>query len=295
MPLLFSHNALQIPNLFQSSYALTAKIGFVLFSIMLVAAILHQNFAAMQGQSNYAGLFVRVVLVMSLMVLYERFFIWITYGMDLLSSAIFPREEFEEVISAVFKQIGESKDVGIFMNVDRLLMVALNYLTYTAALVALGVLSWLRFIFLALLFVIGPIVIPVGIYQATSQGIVFWLRSVVGISFWTVVLSILMKVVSVMNLTAVYLPDETNNLSVLAANILFVLLFIAVPLIANMITSGGSISALGSGIIGITTALVTRVAMWKMFHPNRNHLRNFNSTQGGGAGSNPGGSGSSYK
>lgn len=317
MDLLFSHDASEIPILFRDPYALTSQIGFVIFSIMLIVAILHQNFVAIQDQSSYAGLFIRIVLVMGLMVLYESFFLWIVHSMDLLGNAIYPHEEFAEVIQVVFNQVVGKKDLGIFVNVNRIIMVGINYLTYLAAMVTLGLLSWLRYIFLALLFVLGPIVIPVGVYQSTSQGISFFLRSLIGIALWPVVLAILMKVISVMNLVAVYLPSETNDLSVLAANTLFVLLFISVPLIANMITSGGSISALGSGIIGITTALVTRVGMQKWLYASRgsNGLGSLLGTkldaianqlktnqQGGGpsanagsSASNPGGSGTSYK
>ena len=80
-------------------------------------------------------------------------------------------------------------------------------------------------------------------------------------SLWTVVLSILMKVISVMNVTAVYLPQETNAAAVIAANVLFILLFISVPLISHQITSSGSISGLGSAVVGIGTAFIAKYAV----------------------------------
>ena len=79
-------------------------------------------------------------------------------------------------------------------------------------------------------------------------------------SLWTVVLSILMKVISVMNVIAIYLPEETNAAAVIAANVLFILLFISVPLISHQITSSGSISGLGSAVIGIGTAFISKYA-----------------------------------
>ncbi len=252
---LFS-NVLQIPNLFESAYATTAAAAAIIFPVMFIVAVLHENVQAMKDRSDYTGLFVRVVLVVGLMILYERFFVWVVYGTDLLAKAILPHEEFQEVIKAVFREITQKKDLGGFDT--RIILTVLNYLTYIVALVSLGVLNWLRFVFLSLLYVFGPILMAFGVYKGTSQGLAFWLRSLVAVSLWTVVLSILMKVISTMNVIAVYLPEETNSAAVIAANVLFILLFISVPLISNQVTSGGNISGLGSAVVGIGTAFVAR-------------------------------------
>ena len=79
------------------------------------------------------------------------------------------------------------------------------------------------------------------------------------------ILSILMKVISVMNLTAIYLTDETNFLTILAANVLFIALFVLVPLLSNQFVSGSNLSGLGSIVLGAFTAVVTRVLIRPMF------------------------------
>ncbi len=249
-------NVLQIPDLFSSAYGVTASAAAVLFPLMFISGVLHENFQAMKGRSDYIGLFIRTILVVGLMILYERFFVWIVYGTDLLAKAILPHEEFQEVIRTVFREITEKKDLGGFDT--RIILAILNYLTYIIALVALGVLNWLRFVFLSLLYVFGPVLIAFGVYKSTSQGLAFWLRSLVSVSLWTVVLSILMKVISVMNVIAIYLPEETNAAAVIAANVLFILLFISVPLISHQITSGGSMSGIGSAVVGAGTAFIAR-------------------------------------
>ena len=251
-------NVLQIPDLFSSAYTVTASAAAVLFPLMFIAAVLHENFLAMKDRSDYKGLFIRTVLVVGLMILYQEFFTWIVYGTDLLAKAILPHEEFQQVIKTVFREITEKKDLGGFDT--RIILTILNYLTYIAALIALGVLNWLRFVFLSLLYVFGPVLIACGVYKATSHGLVYWLRSLVAVSLWTVVLSILMKVISGMNLTAVYLPEQTNAAAVIAANVLFILLFISVPLISHQITSGGSMGGMGSAVVGVGTAFIARYA-----------------------------------
>ena len=262
-------NALQIPNLFSSPFNTTFGISFLVFSLMFIVAILHENVQAFRGESDYTGLFIRTILVLSLLLLYQQFFTWVVYGMDLLAKAILPEEEFKRVLQSVFQEIAAKKDFGLLKFFS--IMTTLNFITYAVALALLGVITWLRFVFLSLLFVFGPILAGFGVYKSTSQGLQFWIKSLVSVSLWSVVLSILMKVISTMNLTAIYLPKETNSASVFAANILFILLFISVPLISQQITSAGTLSGLGSAVIGIGTAFVTKTILSQI--PRKNNFK----------------------
>ena len=256
-------NVLEIPNLFEQPYQTMSRIGFLILSILFIVAILHENFEALKNQSDYTGLFIRVVLVVSLLLLYERFFIWIVYGMDLLSNAVLAHDEFQEVIQVFLRQPLTWNTVWKFDL--RLTATVMNYITYAIAGALLGALMMLRFALLSFLYVIGPIAVSAGIYKGTSQGLTAWLKSLVSISAWNVFLSILMKVVSVMNLTAIYLTDETNFLAILAANVLFIMLFVLVPLLSNQFVSGGNLSGLGSIAIGAVTAVATRFIVRPIF------------------------------
>ncbi len=249
-------NALQIPSLFAGPCETTFRISLLIFSLMFIVAILHENIQSLKGESDFAGLFIRTVLVLSLLLIYERFFTWIVYGMDLLAKAILPEEEFKQVIQAVFHEIKDKKDFGLLKFFS--IMTVLNFITYAVAIALLGVINWLRFVFLSLLFVFGPILAAFGVYKSTSHGLQFWLKSLISVSLWIVVLAILMKVISTMNLASIYLPTETNSAAIFAANILFILLFISVPLISHQITTSGSLSGLGSAMIGIGTAFATK-------------------------------------
>jgi hypothetical protein len=252
-----SSNPLQIPSLFAADYAVTARIGFVLFSIMLVVAILHENIQGMRGEADYARLFIRVILVVSLLVLYERFFVWIVQALRLLGDSIFSKEQYEETVKAIFNEIRDNRDMGFFS--FQSLLRGMNWLTYHVALAVLSVLRWLQFILLSTLFILGPIVIGVGVYREASQGLVFWIRSVIEVSSWQVLLSIFLKVISTMNLTAIYFAQDANSLSVFAANILFIVLFILIPLISRQIVSGaGSLGGAGSIALGVVAAFLAK-------------------------------------
>jgi len=83
-------NVLQIPDLFTSAYGVTAAAASLIFPLMFIVAILHENFLAMKDRSDYKGLLIRTVLVVGLMILYDQFFVWIVYGTDLLAKSILP-------------------------------------------------------------------------------------------------------------------------------------------------------------------------------------------------------------
>jgi hypothetical protein len=258
MPDFVLTNPLEIPRIFASSFELTSRLGFIVFSAMFIVAVLHENLMAFKGAQEYQALFLRVILVISLLILYERFFIWIVEGLDLISRGILPHEEFKEVLKAVFKELIDKKDLGK-LNFF-IVITALNYLTYALSFVVMTLLIWLRFIFLALLYIIGPILAGAAVYKGSAQGLGFWLRSLVAISLWNVVLSVLMRVISTMNITSVYAPTETNQASVLAANFLFIVLFVSVPLISHQITSrSGSISGMGTALVGLATAYTAKL------------------------------------
>ena len=263
-------SALQIPDLFSGPFAITSRLGFLVFSVMLIAALLHENLQAFRGKSDFLGLFVRVLIITSLLVIYNTFFTWIVNGIDLLSQSVLPQDEFKQVLGAVFQNIGAKQDFGVLKFLS--IITTLNFITYAVALALLGVLTWLRFIFLSLLYVMGPVLIGFGVYKATEEGLLFWLRSLVAVSSWTFVLSILMKVISSMNLTAVYSPQAANSASVLAANLLFIILFISVPLLSHQITRGGSLNVLGTAMVGLGTAFVARFVTRSVIHrPNSSH------------------------
>ncbi len=254
---LITTNPLQIPSLFLSDYSTSLRIGFMLFSIMFVIAVLHENIQGMKGEADYTGLFVRVILVMGLLLLYERFFVWIVHTLRLLADSIFSKEQYETTLKSIFNEIKGEKDLGFFS--FQSLLRGMNYLTYHFALALLAILRWLQFILLSTLYILGPILIGIGVYQKTAQGLGFWLRSVIEVSSWQVLLSVLLKVISTMNLTAIYFPQDSNTLSVFAANVLFIVLFILVPLISRQIvSSAGSFGGVGSIALGAITAFFAK-------------------------------------
>lgn len=254
---------LHLPNLLEPSYALMARISFYVLSTFFIVATLHESLQVMTNESNYAGLFVRSLLVLSLLILYERFFIWIVYGMDLIAEAIMPHEEFQGVIKVFFNQ---PLDWKYLWKLDaRISMTVMNYITYSLAFSIFGALMIIRYALLGVLYILGPLVISIGIYKATSEGLSAWMRSLVAIGSWKLLFSILMKVISTMNLQAAYLGvDTVNGFIILMINLAFLVLFIMVPFLTSQFIAGKSIGAVGSVTLGAATALTSRFMMQLM-------------------------------
>lgn len=247
-------DVLQIPALYEALYATTLRIAFLLVLPLMAIAILHENTLQIEGRGNYTGFFVHLGLIMGLLVIYKQFFTAVTYGTDLLAKSIMPDSEFSNVIQTMFTEIKKNTDFGIFSFFKAALINTVTYLTYLFTYVAYTVLIWLRFMLLSLLYIAGPILIVFGIYHKTSGPLASWMKSLFQVSFWIVTLSLLVRIVSYMNLLAIYNLDHVNTISIVTANVLFVILFVFTPLITSILITEGSIGTIGSTVIGIATS-----------------------------------------
>ncbi len=246
-------DVLQIPAIYDPLYLSISRISFLLVLPVMAMAILHENVLQIEGRGNYTGLFVRLGLIMGLLILYKEFFSAVTYGTDLLAKTIMPDDEFSKVLQTMFTQVRSNADFGIFNFFKAALINSITYITYLVTYIAYTILIWLRFMLLSFLYVAGPILIVFGIYNKTSGPLHSWMKSLFQISFWIVTLSLLVRVASYMNLVAIYNLDHVNTISVITANILFVIMFVFTPSITASLITDGTIGHFGSTAIGIAT------------------------------------------
>jgi hypothetical protein len=254
-------DVLQIPSLYEGLYVSILRIAFLLVLPVMVIAILHENTIQIEGRGNYTGFFIRLGLILGLLVIYKSFFSAVTYGTDLLAKTIMPDQEFKSIVQTIFSEVKKNTDFGTFNFLKGALLGSITYLTYASTYVSYTVLIWLRFMLLSLLYIAGPILIAFGIYHKTSGPLASWMKSLFQVSFWTVTLSLLIRIVSYMNLLSIYNLDHVNMISVITANVLFVLLFIFTPAITSSLITEGSIGTIGSTMIGMATA--TSIALMK--------------------------------
>ena len=267
-------NVLQIPTLFQELFVSIRQIAFLLILPILAIALVHESTMQMEDRANYGGLFVRVLVVLGLLIIYDRFFVMVTSGTDLLSKAVMPENEFQNVLKSIYTQVQKNQDFGIFSLFKGALLNSITYVTYMLTFIAYTVLTWLRFMLLSLIYISGPILIVFGIYHKTAGTMNAWLKSLFQVSSWVVTLSLLVRIASYMNLMAIYSMDKVNTVSIVTANVLFVLLFAFTPAITSSLLSEGSIGNIGSTMIGIATsttyALLRRIRPFKAIANLRN-------------------------
>ncbi len=247
-------DVLQIPTLFEGLYSSVQQIAFLLILPVLLIAILHENLTQMEGEGRYTGLFVRVLIILGLLIMYKSFFMMVTHGMDLLGKTIMPDQEFQKVVVTIFTEIKQNKDFGVFNFFKGALINGVSYITYMLTFIAYTVLIWLRFMLLSVLYVAGPILIVFGIYSRTAGALNSWMRSLFQVSAWIVTLSLLVRIASYMDLMSIYQIENVNTISIITANVLFVLLFVFTPAITSALISEGSIGNIGSTMVGIATA-----------------------------------------
>lgn len=269
-------DVLQIPSLYEALYVSTMRISFLLVLPVMAMAILHENTAQIEGRGNYTGLFVRLGLILALLVIYKTFFYAVTYGADLLAKTIMPDAEFSQIIKTVFTEVKKNTDFGIFNFLKGTLLSGVTYLTYLLTYIAYTVLIWLRFMFLSLLYIAGPILIVFGIYHKTSGPLTSWMKNLFQVTFWIVTLSLLVRIISYMNLLAIYNLNHVNTVSVITANVLFVLLFVFTPVITSTLITEGSIGTVGSAMIGIATSVSYTVIKKMNYAKLNDNLKNRN-------------------
>jgi hypothetical protein len=273
-------DVLQIPTLYDALYVSTSHISFLLVLPIMALAILHENVLQIEGRGNYTGFFVRLGLILGLLVIYKSFFSAVTNCADLLSKAIMPDNEFTQVIHTMFTQVKKNMDFGIFNLFKSALLNSVTYVTYLSTYIAYTVLIWLRFMLLSLLYIAGPILIAFGIYHKTSGPLASWMKSLFQVSFWTVTLSLLVRIISYMNLLAIYNLDHVNTISVVTANVLFILMFAFTPSITSALITEGHIGAIGAAAVGIAAsssyAFIKKISYSKLNdnQKNRQDLEN---------------------
>ena len=272
-------DVLQIPIIYEALYASTSRIAFLLVLPIMALAILHENTMQIEGRGNYTSFFVRLGLIMGLLIIYKSFFTAVTHGTDLLSKAVMPDEEFSHVIQTIFTEVRKNQDFGIFSFFKAALLNVVTYITYLLTYIAYTVLIWLRFMLLSFIYVAGPILIVFGIYHKTSGPLASWMKSLFQISFWIVTLSLLVRIASYMNLIAIYNLDHVNTISVVTANVLFVLMFIFTPAITGNLITDGSIGHIGSTMIGIATTATFLIVKKMNYGKMTDNLKNRNDLQ----------------
>lgn len=244
-------------NIFGPFYLEVRDIGLGFFLVFLVVALIHELFTGIEGNSSYKSIFVRGLLIGGLFMIYTPVFREITHGMQLLANFFMPSEEFNETIKNVFASYRQ-RDIGMLSFLKMTIVEWAMNSTYFLAYWVIRMFNWVRLVFLSMLYISGPIFLGIGIYQSNMAK--NWIRWILEVSMWNVVLSLFVRVLTQLNFFELYQRQNTPILDLVAMNFVLILMVVFfVPTFSSMMIRGASgISGAGGAVLGFGTAMLLR-------------------------------------
>lgn len=262
-----------------------AASAILLFS--LCAALIQEQRRAASGASDFSRVVYRLLFVAGFISGYPLFFGWIIDAAQALGDLFLQDEE----ISALAETMYESFinwNLGKMQLAKAVLVGIVAYITYVAAFIVFMLFFFARYMILAMLFVLGPVVLAFSVWEVTAR-IGIWLILTIQAALWTVVLKFIIAVSLGFALDEIYGSAQSNLIFVIAANVLFVYLLVKTPAITSTIVGGASFGFLASDMIRRTTEKTLLASGWISQNIPRYGARAVEAVQtkmtGGGGGS----------
>ena len=235
-----------------------AAMAILLFA--LCCALIHEQRKAVSGQSDFAGIFYRVIFSVAILSAYPHFFSWILDAAQMLSNLFLQDSELTTLIEDMYNSF-QNWNLGKLQLAKAILVGIIAYITYLAAFIVYFLFFLARFMILSLLFILGPLVLAFNVWEVTAR-FKSWLIITIQAALWIVILKFIVAVSLSLALDEIYGTGEANLIFVIAANILYVYLLIHTPAITSTIVGGASFGFLHSQIIEKTTEKTLQSAGW---------------------------------
>ncbi len=234
------------------------QVAFWVLFVFLTIALIQEFLLSLSGKSNYSGLFIRGILIAGCLSIYTPFFSQVTHGMDLFSNFFMPDEDFKRSMEQVFTAFRQGKDLGMIALMRMTFIEWMIQGTYNLAYAIIRAFTWIRLILLSALYLIGPIMLGVGI--SLPQMAAGWIRWIFEISSWKLVLALFVRILVEMNFFELYTKASTPSLDLFAMNLILIFIIVFfVPLFSSMMIRGaGSISGAGGAVLGLGGALALK-------------------------------------
>ena len=194
-----------------------------------------------------------MIFIISLLIMYNVVWNWLDAVVHGIATAIMPANEVSEFFKTLFSET--SPKINIW---DINLNLILGALAAAIAGIAAWIIEWLRFLLLAFMYLIGPIVISLSIIPPLRPLLKAWIRDTIEIMSWLITLAILYQILNTLISTYIDFPSLTNTDPIVMAAIL--ILFIVLVLLAPMLTGKlykGGMGAMGSIASAAATMIIT--------------------------------------
>ncbi len=237
------------------------ELGYGFLFVFLTLALIFELLQGMQEKSNYRGLFVRTLLIGGGFMIYTPLFREIAHGMELLANFYMPSEDLKQAMDKIFTAYKQNHDLGGFAILKMTFMEWMTHFTYGLTYWVMRIFNWARIVFLAALYLTGPIFLGIGIFL--PRMILNWMRWLFEILTWNVVLALFVRILVEMNLFEIYTKADTPTPDIVAMNLFMIVLivFFVFRFSAMMIHGkGGGFSGMGGAVFAVGTAMALRQA-----------------------------------
>lgn len=226
----------------------------------LCCALIAEQRRAVSGASDVTRVLYRLLFFVGILAAYPFFFLWLLDAAQMLGDLFLQDAQ----ISALAEQMYQSFvnwDLGKMQLAKAVLVGMVAYITYLAAFIVFMLFFFARFMILAMLFVLGPMVFAFSVWEVTARFRI-WLMLTIQAALWTVVLKFIIAVSLSFSLDEIYGSGQANLIFVIAANVLFVYLLIKTPAITSTIVGGASFGFLASDMVHQTTDKTLKSLGW---------------------------------
>ena len=226
----------------------------------LCCALIQEQRLAVSGASDFTRVLYRLLFFVALISGYHFFFGWILDAAQSLGDLFLQDDQVSALAEKMYQNF-QNWNLGSMQLAKAILVGIVAYVTYLSAFIVFALFFLARYMILAMLFVLGPVVFAFSVWDATSR-FKIWLILTVQAALWTVVLKFIIAVSLGFSLDEIYGAGQANLIFIIAANILFVYMLIKTPAITSTIVGGASFGFLASDMIGQTTDKTLKAAGW---------------------------------
>ena len=210
--------------------------------------------------TDVARVLYRLLFFVGILAGYSFFFGWILEGAQNLGD-LFLQDDQISVLAEKMYESFVNWNLGKMQLAKAVLVGIVAYITYVAAFIVYMLFFFARYMILAMLFVLGPVVLAFSVWEVTAR-FKIWLMLTIQTALWTVVLKFIIAVSLGFALDEIYGSGQANLIFVIAANVLFVYLLIKTPAITSTIVGGASFGFLASDMIHQTTDKTMHALGW---------------------------------
>ncbi len=252
-------DVMDIPKTMDRFLGISWGIAIIILPFIFVSAIATELHKAAEGQQpEYRNVIWTTVLVVFATLIYRVWFMKIVSICEGVAMMMLDYQDWVALMTIMSQKQFEIGNIGL-LSID-VSGILLN-IALTITIITEEIFNLVRFMFLSVLYLIGPIVVVSAIYKPIRLLFKGWILSVLQVSFWIVVLRIFQAAILSFNVSQ--LISDGNLAVTTIITLTFILACFLAPAFTSKLFSGQNIGLLGSTVIAGMSFITTKIATTK--------------------------------